>query len=112
VELPDCDTTVGLLLPPKPRTAAEPKPVEGAGLALAPMATLSKFQVVRTVAAFTTDNEASSIDTMQAIFFVFITLNCGVVYSIKSDGTPICAPCIINYHVTDKCPGRDDWVTK
>src|SRR5205823_7286945 len=72
VELPGCITTVGLLLPPKPRAEAGPKPAEVAGPALVPGATLSKLQAVRVLAALVPDSEAISIDAIQTRYFIFI----------------------------------------
>jgi hypothetical protein len=69
VELPGKNTMDG---PLKLKALAEPKPEEGAGFALAPKATLSKFQEVRVLAAFTPHNEAKSTDVRQTRFFIFI----------------------------------------
>jgi hypothetical protein len=69
-ELPANVTTLWLL--PKPTALAEPSPVEGLGLPLAPGERLSKDQVARVVAACAPDSEAASIDAIQAMFFIFI----------------------------------------
>jgi hypothetical protein len=71
-ELPACERTVGLMLPPKPRTVAPPKPVAAAGVALVPRPTLSKVQAVRVVAADALDNAAARTVAIQARLFIFI----------------------------------------
>src|ERR1700733_12943085 len=71
-ELPANDCTFGML--PRPMALAVPDPAEAAGLLLAPMATLSNVQAARVVAAFDPDNEASSTDAIQAMFFIFILI--------------------------------------
>jgi hypothetical protein len=61
-----------------PKALAVPKPVKGDGLALMPMGRLSKVQAVRVFAAFAPDSEASSTETIQTMFFIFILTLVGV----------------------------------
>src|SRR6516225_10086633 len=72
VELPGSDCTSGLLFTPRPMALAAPKPVEGAGLLLLPIARLSNVQAVRVVAALAPDNEAKIIVVMQTNLLIFV----------------------------------------
>jgi hypothetical protein len=55
-----------------PNALAVPKPVDGWGLPLAPIATLSNVQAVRVVAAFTPEREVSSTVAKQRNFLIFV----------------------------------------
>jgi hypothetical protein len=89
VELPDSDWTSGLLTLlvllyefAIPSALAAPKPVEGVGLELMPMAALSNVQAVSVVAAFTPESEASSKDAAQASLLIFIVILFGFDWSL------------------------------
>jgi hypothetical protein len=55
-----------------PKALAEPKPVAGWGLLLAPAGKLSKVQAVMVVAALVPDSEARSSVTIETIILFFI----------------------------------------
>jgi hypothetical protein len=78
------------------------------------MATLSKFQAVRVVAAFAPESEAAKIEAMQAMFFIFIWFSMGVCWSfnIQKNEPPTCSKGIIQFQVTNQRPASDNNVTK
>jgi hypothetical protein len=79
---------------------AAPKPVEGAGLLLLPIARLSNVQAVRVVAALAPDNEAKIIVVMQTNLLI----SCFLVFVD-------CRPAIIPKRITVQCRKCDDSVT-